>query len=256
MQAQLRGSSSALTHSSWLLAVPCAAAGRDPCVSLTKHVDTVLSLCALHSAPRVFRYRSAGKDYVAAVPVLDSRQRLEQLQRLHLLQQQQQEVAAAAAAAEGGQQPPQQAQAAADAVTSTLSAVLRHKLQPAPQYATPGGTVHWSVLQYREAVQQAEEAAAAAASAAEAPSKKRSAAAAGLGDRPGLLWGTAGSSSSKRFALADFGLSGSAAGEQWWYLPGTASEAEQVGPTVEGDVGGSAAASGHTECCCLWRHRN
>lgn len=170
-----------------------------------------------------FRYRSAGKDYASALPVLDSRQRMEQLQRLHQLQQQQE------AAADG--QPPQQLQQhapPADAVASTLSALLRRDLQPAPQFET-AGAVHWSLLQYRQAVQQAEEAAAAAASAtaaAVAAAKKRSAAAAGLGDR-GMLGGPGGSSS-KRFALADFGLAGSAAGEQWWYLPGTASEAEQV----------------------------
>jgi hypothetical protein len=171
------------------------------------------------------RYRSAAKDYASAVPVLDSRQRMEQLQRLHQLQQQQQE----AAASEGQpQQQQQQHTPTADAVASTLSALLRRELQPAPQYET-AGTVHWSLLQYRQAVQQAEEAAAAAASAsaaAVAAAKKRSAAAAGLGDR-GMLGGPGGSST-KRFALADFGLVGGAAGEQWWYLPCTASEAEQV----------------------------
>jgi hypothetical protein len=148
---------------------------------------------------------------------------MEQLQRLHQLQQQQE-----AAAGDGQPQQQQQHTPAVDAIASTLSAILRRELQPAPQYET-AGTVHWSLLQYRQAVQQAEEAAAAAASAATAAAaaaKKRSAAAAGLGDR-GMLGGPGGSSS-KRFALADFGLVGGAGGEQWWYLPGTASEAEQV----------------------------
>jgi hypothetical protein len=180
----------------------------------------------LHPTLCTCRWRAGSKDFSTVVPVLDSRQRIEQLQRLHQLQQQQAAAAAAGDPSAAAAEAPAAAAAEQD-IAATLSALLRHQLQPAPQYDT-AGTVHWSLLQYRQAVQQAEEAAAAAAVAATAAAKKRSAAAAGLGDRGGLGGGGGGGSSSKRIALSDFGLPNAAAGEQWWYVPGTASEAEQV----------------------------
>lgn len=187
---------------------------------------------------------------MAAAPLLDSKQRVEQLQRLKQIQQQQQQDNGIKPAAGAARSPAAAAGAGAgggaDAIASTLAALLRRGLQPAPEY-TCEGSVHWSLQQYRQAVQQAEEAAAVAAAAASAAAKKRSATAAGL---------DGGGGSSKRFAMSDFNFVGSVAGEQLWYLPGTASEAEQVRALGrvycqrQGHLAGCTACTCRASGCC------